>query len=155
VWQTTPLPCGYCETIHCPTQVMDNRFDRNFQEASSWEKEGLGGSPVPSRPTSRSMPRALDLRLPPKRVVAITGERSIWLTCAALFLLRPQCDQCDPHAVTKCCHSVPGGGHISQSLALFGPWQTKNSDAQPWALCSPAPSAASLPSNQPPIMSAA
>jgi hypothetical protein len=35
-----------------------------------------------------------------------------------LFLPRPECD---PHAVTKHCDSVLGGGHISQSLALFGP----------------------------------
>jgi hypothetical protein len=36
----------------------------------------------------------------------------------ALILSRPKCD---PHAVLKYCHKVPRRGHISQSLALFGP----------------------------------
>jgi hypothetical protein len=41
------------------------------------------------------------------------------LLCA-VFLSRPKCD---PNALTQYCHNVLGGGHISQSLALFWPWR--------------------------------
>jgi hypothetical protein len=40
------------------------------------------------------------------------------LTLHALFLVRLKCD---PLEALKCWHNVLGGGHISQSLALFEP----------------------------------
>jgi hypothetical protein len=40
----------------------------------------------------------------------------------ALFFLRAKCA---PYAMIKYCHNVLYGGHISQSLALFGPEQKR------------------------------